>query len=91
MQHPSSDLHTYWQTIHQQLTRKQQEIIAEIRSYPPPIPACDAQYNYLLEQRTAIRQELRQVEALQQQLLTDTDPQMTLHEFLQDSQFMKLA
>jgi len=88
MQYASSDLHIQWQIIYQQLTRKQQEIIREIRSYPPPIPACDAQYNYLLEQRTAIRQELRQVGALQQHL-HGTDAQTALTEFLQRSQFVK--
>ncbi|MEZ4676912.1 MAG: hypothetical protein R2932_22085 [Caldilineaceae bacterium] len=52
------------QQILHRLQQHRTEIIAEIRAYPPPIPACDAQYNYLLEQRAAILRELRQFEAL---------------------------
>jgi hypothetical protein len=32
-------------------------ILAEIRNYPPPIAACDQQFNYLLEQRDRIADE----------------------------------
>ena len=31
---------------------------AEIRKYPPPIPACDAYFNHLLEERGRISDEL---------------------------------
>ena len=33
----------------------------EIRNYPAPIPACDAQYNYLLEEREGLSSELARV------------------------------
>jgi hypothetical protein len=33
-------------------------IVAEIRAYPPPIPACDAQFNWLLERRAEIERAL---------------------------------
>ncbi len=36
------------------LARLQEAVAAEIRTYPVPIPACDAQYNHLLERRTAL-------------------------------------
>ena len=38
-----------------------QRITNEIRTYPPPIAGCDAQFNYLLEQRTLIKQQLSQL------------------------------
>ena len=34
------------------------QIVAEIRAYPPPIPACDAQFNWLLERRARIERAL---------------------------------
>ena len=39
-------------------------LIAEIGSYPGPIPACDAQFNYLLEKRTRLSAQLHLVEQL---------------------------
>ncbi|MEZ4663817.1 MAG: hypothetical protein R2911_40300 [Caldilineaceae bacterium] len=46
------------------LLRQKDQIYAEIRAYPFPIPACDAQYNYLLEKRDLVSQELQQLDAL---------------------------
>lgn len=39
------------QDLIQQLEAHKAQLIREIRNYPPPIPACDAQFNYLLEKR----------------------------------------
>ena len=36
---------------------------AEIRKYPPPIPACDAYFNHLLEERGRISDELARLDA----------------------------
>ena len=38
-------------------------ISAEIRSYPTPIPRCDAQFNHLVAQRDELAQVLREVAA----------------------------
>src|SRR5512141_2300166 len=35
----------------------------EVRSYPTPIPRCDAQFNYVYEQRTRLSQLLGQLDA----------------------------
>ena len=35
----------------------------EISSYPTPIPQCDAQFNYLLDQRTRLSQHLSRLRA----------------------------
>jgi transposase len=39
-------------------------IFEQVRSYPPPITACDAQFNHLLEERERIAAELRRLDAL---------------------------
>lgn len=60
-QHDTSEQCQAWQSVYQELYRQRDAIIQAIRSYPPPIPACDAQYNYLLEQRTWVLRELKQL------------------------------
>ena len=39
------------------LDRQRQAVEKQIRGYPPPIPACDAQFNYLLEERDRLCRE----------------------------------
>jgi hypothetical protein len=41
------------------LLAEKDRVNEQIGSYPPPIPACDAQFNYLLDERTRISNELR--------------------------------
>ncbi|MEZ4511857.1 MAG: hypothetical protein R3C62_08275 [Chloroflexota bacterium] len=49
-----------WQLVEELLLVEKQRIANEIAFYPPPIPACDAQFNYLLEQRAEIAEALWQ-------------------------------
>lgn len=46
------------------LENERQRVNEEIKNYPTPIPACDAQFNYLLEERARIAQELDRSSAL---------------------------
>ena len=39
------------EAIRQALEHKKRLLLEEIKNYPPPIPACDQHFNYLLEQR----------------------------------------
>ncbi len=43
-----------WDVLQVRLTQLREAVAAEIRTDPAPIPACDAQYNHLLERRTAL-------------------------------------
>ncbi len=56
---PESD----WDGLRVRLDRMQEAVAAEIRAYPPPIPACDAQYNHLLERREALSAALARLDA----------------------------
>jgi hypothetical protein len=47
-----------WQLVKAHLDKKKSEIVEQILYYPPPIPACDAQYNYLLAERDRFAQAL---------------------------------
>jgi uncharacterized protein YdcH (DUF465 family) len=48
------------------LTAERRRIHDEIKVYPRPIPACDAQFNYLLEQRADLDAELNRLEEARQ-------------------------
>jgi hypothetical protein len=50
-----------WARIQQHLEKELHRVRDEIWSYPAPIPACDAQYNFLLEEREGLSSELARV------------------------------
>ncbi len=51
-----------WDSLRQSLETRRQALSAEIGRYPPPIPACDAQFNHLLDERRLISAELQRLE-----------------------------
>ncbi len=56
---PDSD----WNALRARLEHRQEAVAAEIRAYPPPIPACDAQFNHLLARREALSEALARLDA----------------------------
>ncbi len=52
-----------WDALRARLARMQEAVAAEINAYPPPIPACDAQFDHLLEQREALSEALARLDA----------------------------
>ncbi len=56
---PDSD----WDALRARLARMRAAVAAEINAYPPPIPACDAQFDYLLERRAALSEALARLDA----------------------------
>lgn len=52
-----------WDALRARLDHMQEAVAAEIRAYPPPIPACDAQFNHLLERREALSEALAGLDA----------------------------
>ncbi len=72
---PDSD----WDALRARLAQTQEAVAAEIRTYPPPIPACDAQYNHLLERREALSKALARLDAARK------DGSRTLESFLAGS------
>jgi len=53
-----------WVIIQRHLDREMRRVRDEIRNYPAPIPACDAQFNFLLEEREALSLELTRAREL---------------------------
>lgn len=78
-----------WQTLQEALEARQDAICSEIYRYPHPIPACDQQYNYLLEQRTLVKRELRKLGALQTQHTVGDVSLASLAEFIHNSIFLE--
>jgi|GEM_PF-2046622 len=60
----------------------------EIRSYPSPIAGCDAQFNHLLEQRTAIVAELQRLAKLAEMRLDARRYAQALDDFLESCMFL---
>ena len=52
-----------WDGLRARLAQLQEAVAVEIRTYPTPIPGCDAQFNHLLERRTALNEALARLDA----------------------------
>ena len=52
-----------WDALRARLAQLREAVAAEIRAYPAPIPACDAQYNHLLERRAALAEARSRLDA----------------------------
>ena len=55
---------TFLAGVKNQLEAEKLRLNAAIRSYPSPIPACDAQFNHLLDRRTQLAAELILIDRL---------------------------
>ncbi|MCL4266875.1 MAG: hypothetical protein KJ069_27085 [Anaerolineae bacterium] len=71
-----------WLEIKTYLEEKKNLLNEEIINYPPPIPACDAQFNYLLEERARLTAELNRLQELAGQGADDADTTRLLQEFI---------
>ena|SRR5687768_13199046 len=78
-----------WNRIRKHLETKRAQILEDIVKYPPPIPACDQHYNYLLEQRVHIAQELRRLNTLVQDRSASPDQVKLIDEFLTASAYIQ--
>ena len=80
-----------WDRARAHLEQLKVRIADEINNYPPPIPACDAQFNYLLEQRGMIAEELTRLEAARLQSLARRDGAQAIAAFIASSRFIDEA
>jgi len=60
----SSHAESAWDEIRIRLERKRDEILERIGHYPTPIPACDVDFNRLLEERARVFEELDRLATL---------------------------
>jgi len=60
----STPTKSVWDEIRIRLERRRDEILERIGSYPAPIPACDVDFNRLLEERARVFEELDRLKTL---------------------------
>lgn len=70
------------------LDNKRLQICAEISNYPPPIPACDADFNHLLEERARLGAEIGRLDALHAEGLARGSYADLLDEFVSSSPYI---
>ena len=68
-----------------QLQKVKNHINKEIGNYPSPIPACDVQFNYLLEERSRISVALKWADTLLTKCQTETVDIETIEELIKMS------
>jgi hypothetical protein len=68
-----------WNSLRRRLAALAESVAAEIRAYPRPITACDAQFNHLLELRRVLPDELERLDA------AAGDPRSTVENFIRSS------
>lgn len=80
-----------WQRAREHLEQAKAHIAGQIHAYPAPIPACDAQFNYLLEQRGKIADELNRLAAAMRESLEQGEGGQAIAEFIASSEFIDEA
>ena len=81
-------IQSIWAVVRDHLEVSSDRIREEIRNYPLPIPACDEQYNHLLQQRDRISRELGRMHESSKGCLTAKDTIVQLEEFMRSSDFV---
>lgn len=74
-----------WAGLQATLEAERLRIQREISAYPPPIPACDAYFNFLLEQRALFADELNRLAEAAAACPTPDDPARALEAFVRSS------
>src|SRR5688500_5617260 len=77
-----------WTELKDHLEDARRSILAEIRNYPPPIAACDQQFNYLLEQRDRIAGELSRLASISRDSSTSETEVKELVDFINASDYI---
>ncbi|MGE5523175.1 MAG: hypothetical protein ACM3SS_05620 [Rhodospirillaceae bacterium] len=72
-----------WQALRDALDAERLRVQQEISAYPPPVPACDAYFNFLLEQRALLSDELRRLDEAMTESAASSDPQAVLDAFVE--------
>ena len=79
-----TQIHTdaLWARIESLLSARLACVENDIRRYPAPIPACDAHFNYLLEQRSAIPGEIARLRTIASSAASSADAERLIEEFV---------
>ena len=84
----TTSLNVIWQEIKTHLEKQKKQIYQEIVNYPPPIPACDVQFNHLLEERARVTQELSRARKSEGKGSNHRDSVKLIFEFIKTSAYI---
>ncbi len=84
----AASIESAWREIKVELEGAKNRIYEQIRSYPPPITACDEQFEYLLEQRQEISRELERMHEASAAGPSDREAAARIDEFIRSSNFI---
>ena len=73
-----------WQTVRRRLASEKARVVRAIADYPAPIPACDEQFNHLLERRRSLAQEIERADRLCR------DESASIDEFVRSSPSLRI-
>jgi sugar-specific transcriptional regulator TrmB len=79
-----------WSRIRAHLESRKERIYREISEYPTPIPRCDQQFNYLLEERELIARELDQVNNAAGKEITHAGAVKLIEDFLASTAYVEV-
>jgi hypothetical protein len=82
---PLESLKFAWGKIGAHLESQRVRVHGEISRYPMPIPACDAHFNHLLEERARIGDEIDRARTAANLSDTADDPVKNIEAFIQTS------
>jgi len=71
-----------WNDIKMRLEARKAQIFSEIRNYPPPITACDEQFDHLLAEQERVSRALRRLDKLATKRPPHGNPANLVEEFL---------
>lgn len=74
-----------WSIIQRYLESEMRRVREEISNYPSPIPACDAQFNFLLQEREALTTEITRVRDIRSGCTSSEDMPVTADAYLEAS------
>jgi len=86
--HELAWLETVWRRMQSHLESEQHRIYEEIKNYPKPIPACDVQFNFLLEERSSIAAESERCRQTIQDSLRSKEPVQLITEYVRSCQYL---
>ncbi len=81
-------MESVFERIREHLENERHRVNEEVKKYPPPIPACDAQFNYLLEERARIAEELDRLKTFVREALTRGARLEGIGEFITSSNYI---
>lgn len=89
MSSQSEAAQSVWNRLRTELEQEKIRIYEQIGHYPPPIAACDQQFNYLLDKQTRILQALARLSEAENNSLAAADPLKSVDDFMHSSAYLE--